>query len=51
MKALPKTEIKDNDAIMLGLKALPIESQVEATDKDIDTNSKAVTDSPLSQTK
>jgi len=51
LKALPKTEIKDNDAIMLGLKALPIESQVEATDKDIDTNSKAVTDSPLSQTK
>jgi hypothetical protein len=36
---------------MSDLKSLSIESQVEHTDKDVDTNSKIVTDSPLSQTK
>lgn len=51
LKELPKMEIKDDDSIIIWLKKLSIESQVEWTDKDVDTNSKIITDSPLSQTK
>lgn len=51
LRKLPKAEITDNDAIMTSLKWLSIESQVEWTDNDVDTNSKIITDSPLSQTK
>lgn len=39
------------DPIMNELKALSIENQVEWTDKDVNTNSKIITDSPLTQTK
>ncbi len=40
-----------DDPILSELKWLSLESQVETTDKDVNTNSKVITDSPLTQTK